>query len=149
MNRTELQDQAWIFPQAIIGGRTCKLSPARLSILRRFKNPLITGEADFNEHPGAADEMAAVLSLPKDEVKALVAMTEDERAQFVTMFGLDHEDEILTALAAINQQMRSVEASAFEAMDTPGKSQPEVKLSVDGLAHVTGSQSAIDLTLRT
>ena len=144
MNRTELQDNAWTFPGATIGGRVCKLSPARLSLLRRFKNPLITGEADFSEHPGAADEMAAVLSLPKDEVKALAAMTYEQRADAIMNFGLEYEDEIIGALATINRQMQSTEASAFEAVEAPGKQPQEVKPPPDGSPPSIGSQSATD-----
>ena len=142
MNRTELQENAWTFPNATIGGRVCRLSPARLSLLRRFKNPLITGEADFAAHPGAADEMAFVLSMPRDQVKALAAMTDEQRSEAVMNFGLDYEDEIISALAAINRHMQSIEASAFEAVDAPGKSQQEARPSPDGLPHVTGLQSA-------
>jgi hypothetical protein len=142
MNRTELQDNAWTFPSATIGGRVCRLSPARLSLLRRFKNPLITGEADFAAHPGAADEMAFVLSMPREQVKALAAMTDDQRAAAVLDFGLDYEDEIIGALAAINRQMQSIEASAFEAVESPGKSPQEAKPAQDGSPPSIGSPSA-------
>jgi hypothetical protein len=144
MNRTELQDNAWTFPNATIGGRPCKLSPARLSLLRRFKNPLITGEADFAAHPGAADEMAFVLSAPREQVKALAAMTHDQRAEAVMNFGLDFEDEIIGALAAINRQMQSAEASAVEAVEAPGKSPETARPAPDGSRQSIGSQSETD-----
>lgn len=142
MNRTELQDSAWIFPDAIIGGRPCKLSPARLALLRRFKNPLITGAADFSEHPWAADEMAAVLSLPAAEVKRLAALTDTERALAVSEFGLDHEDEIIAALATINRRMQSIEAAAVEAVEAPGKSPLEARPEAAISQAATGSLSA-------
>jgi hypothetical protein len=92
--------------------------------------------------------MAAVLSLPREEVMKMVTMTDDERSVFLIAFGLVHEDEIIGALATINRQMQSTEASAFEAADTPGKQPPEVKPSPDGSPPSIGSQSETESTQR-
>jgi hypothetical protein len=142
MSRTELQNDAWIFPDAMIGGRPCRVSPPRLAALHRFKNALITKEADFFDNPNAANEMAAVLSLPFEEVKRMIGMEQQERDDFCLFFGLDHEDEIVGALATINRKMKGVEAAAFEAVESPGKLPEAARQPQDGSPQSIGSPSA-------
>ena len=46
-------------------------------------------------------------------------MTDAERAQAVEDFGLDFEDDIVPALAAVNMRMKAIEASGIEPVEAP------------------------------
>ena len=144
MNRTQLQNKAWILPNAKIGGRPCRVSIGRAAVLADIGNLVMEGGHDIKKEPGKVIEAAFIMSASDEDLEAYLTMGEDERKTMMRSFGIKHDDEIMEALSYMNTMNESAEASAFEAIEAPGKQPPEARTHPDNSPPSIGSPSATD-----
>jgi hypothetical protein len=121
--RQNLLNLTWAGPAITIAGREIILSPVRYALLSYWQNCLFT-EGDSKQNPAEGmGEMILAAWATKDEIREIQRMTPEQRQARVMEFMLEHEDEVEAATAAIEERMKSIQASAVEPV-TPGKPEP-------------------------
>lgn len=121
MNKREcLLSRAWTGEPLIVGGRELALSAGRYELLRYWKNAIMAETVTDQTEVGALHEIAWVMWMTKDEVKAAKRMTLEKRREAVLDFALDHEEDLLSIEDGIKDRLLSIKAASVEA-ETPGK----------------------------
>ena len=122
MTREDLLSQSWTGPPLELNGRELTLSLGGIELLRRWRNPLVTG-ADSDSSPfSAVAEIALVCYSDKAELIALRKMTEADRGEAVLDFMLENDGEMLRLQDGILERLKAMTAAAVES-ETPGKEQ--------------------------
>jgi hypothetical protein len=121
MNKREcLLSRAWTGPELVLDGRALALSTGRYELLRYWKNSIMAEIENEQTQVGALHEIAWVMWLTKDEIKAAQRMTTEKRREAVVNFALDYEDELAEIQDGIMERFRSIQAATVES-DSPGK----------------------------
>jgi hypothetical protein len=108
----------------MLNGRELRLSHGRHDLLRSWGNPEFGGSREMTPSQ-TTGEIILCLYAESDELKALRAMTEEERADAVTDFLLANECDIERVREGIRERIESIRAAAIES-ESPGKREEHI-----------------------
>ena len=122
MKRDDLLSRAFIGAPLELAGREIRLSSARYSLLKYWKNSLFNDHSEQDKIDGRGEAILLAWST-KEEVRQLQRMTNEERAKAVTEFMLEYEDELPGIYDALDDKADELKAADVES-ELPGKEEP-------------------------